>query len=106
MATAGFRRVGCVGRGRVLRAVTRQPRFAGSKAAVLGFYGALDSRVTGSEPAAKAALDRAGLVNDLVVEPDADHAFFNDTGPRYNAAAAADAWQRLLDWFGRYLVAQ
>jgi carboxymethylenebutenolidase len=79
------------------------PDFTGSKAAVLGIYGALDTRVTGSESAAKAALDRTGLVNELVVEPNADHAFFNDTGPRYNAAAAADAWQRLLDWFGRYL---
>ncbi len=78
--------------------------FAGSRdAAVLGFYGALDQRVTSSEPAAAAALERAGLVHELVVEPDADHAFFNDTGPRYNAAAAADAWQRLQDWFGRYL---
>jgi carboxymethylenebutenolidase len=79
------------------------PDFSGSKAAVLGIYGALDTRVTGSESAAKAALDRAGLVNNLVVEPNADHAFFNDTGPRYNAVAAADAWQRLLDWFGHYL---
>ncbi|HTY26924.1 MAG TPA: dienelactone hydrolase family protein [Mycobacterium sp.] len=80
------------------------PDFAGSKnAAVLGFYGALDQRVTSSEPAAKAALDNAGLVNDLVVESDADHAFFNDTGPRYNAAAAADAWGRVTDWFSRYL---
>ena len=41
-----------------------------------------------------------------VVEPDADHAFFNDTGARYNAAAAGDAWQRLLDWFDRYLTGQ
>ncbi len=80
------------------------PDFAGSKgAAVLAFYGALDTRVTGSEAAAKAALDRAGLVNDVVIEPNADHAFFNDTGPRYNAAAAADAWGRVLEWFGRYL---
>jgi carboxymethylenebutenolidase len=82
------------------------PDFTGSKAAVLAIYGALDSRVTTSQNAAKAALDRAGLVNEIIVEPDADHAFFNDTGPRYNAAAAADAWRRLLDWFGRYLVAQ
>ncbi|MCX2929600.1 dienelactone hydrolase family protein [Mycobacterium sp. CVI_P3] len=81
------------------------PDFSGSKdAAVLGFYGALDQRVTSSEPAAKAALDQAGLVNELVVEPDADHAFFNDTGPRYNPVAAADAWTRLQDWFSRYLV--
>ncbi len=79
------------------------PDFAGSKAAVLAIYAALDSRVTGSQPAAKAALDHAGLVNEFVVEPNADHAFFNDTGPRYNAGAAADAWQRLLEWFGRYL---
>ena len=80
-----------------------KPDFAGAKAAVLAIYAASDTRVTGSQAAAKAALDRAGLVSELVVEPDADHAFFNDTGPRYNAAAAADAWQRLLDWFGRYL---
>jgi carboxymethylenebutenolidase len=80
------------------------PDFAASKdAAVLALYGALDTRVTSSEAAAKAALDRAGLVNDVVIEPNADHAFFNDTGPRYNAAAADDAWGRVLEWFGRYL---
>lgn len=80
------------------------PDFSGSKnAAVLGLYGALDQRVTSSEPAAKAALDQAGLVNDLIVEPDADHAFFNDTGPRYNPIAAADAWTRVQDWFSRHL---
>jgi carboxymethylenebutenolidase len=72
-------------------------------AAVLGFYGARDKRVTDSQPAAAAALEKAGLVHDLVVEPDADHAFFNDTGPRYDAAAATDAWQRLQDWLARYL---
>ena len=80
------------------------PDFAGSRgAAVLGFYGALDQRVTDSEPAARAALQRAGLVHELVVEPDADHAFFNDTGPRYQPAAAADAWRRLQDWFAAHL---
>lgn len=80
------------------------PDFAGSKnAAVLAFYGALDTRVTSSQQAAKAALDRAGLVNDIIIEPNAEHAFFNDTGPRYNAAAAHDAWGRVLEWFGRYL---
>ncbi len=79
------------------------PDFAGSKAAVLAFYGALDTRVTSTKDAAVAALQRAGLVNDVIVEPDADHAFFNDTGERYNPAAAADAWRKVLDWFGRYL---
>jgi carboxymethylenebutenolidase len=80
------------------------PDFGGSKrAAVLAFYGALDNRVTASEPAARAALEKAELINDIVVEPNADHAFFNDSGPRYNAAAADDAWRRVLEWFGRYL---
>ncbi|HCA53697.1 MAG TPA: dienelactone hydrolase, partial [Mycobacterium sp.] len=80
------------------------PDFAGSKdTAVLGFYGSLDQRVTSTEPAARAALERAGVVNELVVEEGADHAFFNDSGKRYDPAAAADAWQRLQDWFTRYL---
>ncbi len=84
--------------------VPEDPDFAGSRdTAVLGIYAALDDRVNASEPAARAALDRAGLVYELVTEPDADHAFFNDTRERYNPAAAADAWRRLQDWFGRYL---
>jgi len=78
--------------------------FAGSRnAAVLGIYAALDARVNASEPQARAALEKAGLVFELVTEPDADHAFFNDTSQRYNPAAAADAWKRLQDWFARHL---
>lgn len=35
-----------------------------------------------------------------VVSYDADHAFFNDTRPEvYNPEAAADAWQRVLNFF-------
>ena len=32
-----------------------------------------------------------------------DHAFFNDTGPRYDAEAATQAYQAMLDWFGQHL---
>ena len=75
------------------------PDFSGSKdVAVLGFYGELDQRVNATEPVAKAALEKAGLVHELVTEPGANHAFFNDTGDRYDAAAAADAWPRTQDW--------
>ncbi len=81
-----------------------KPDFAGSKGtAVLGFYGALDDRVNASEPTARAALEKAGLVFELVTEPDADHAFFNDTGKRYDPQAAANAWKRLRDWFADHL---
>ena len=39
-----------------------------------------------------------------VVSYDADHAFFNDTRPEvYNPEAAADAWQRVLNFFGERL---
>ena len=75
------------------------PDFSGSKdVAVLGFYGALDQRVNATEPVAKAALEKAGIVHELVTEPGANHAFFNDTGDRYDAGAAADAWRRMQDW--------
>ncbi|ORA57650.1 dienelactone hydrolase family protein [Mycobacteroides franklinii] len=79
------------------------PDFSRSKAAVLAFYGELDKRVTASKDQAAEALQRAGLVHEIVVEPGADHAFFNDGGPRYNATAAADAWQRLTVWFGQHV---
>jgi carboxymethylenebutenolidase len=75
------------------------PDFSGSKnVAVLGFYGELDQRVNATEPVAQAALEKAGLVHELITEPGANHAFFNDTGDRYDAAAARDAWRRMLDW--------
>lgn len=78
--------------------------FSGSKdVAVLGFYGSKDARVTGTKDAAQQALDKAGVVNQLVVEQNADHAFFNDTGERYDPTAAADAWQKMQDWFTKYV---
>lgn len=80
------------------------PDFAASKdVAVLGFYGELDQRVNATEPAAKAALEKAGVVHELVTEPGANHAFFNDTGDRYDPAAAADAWRRVLDWLSTHV---
>ncbi|WP_137149157.1 dienelactone hydrolase family protein [Mycolicibacterium sp. CR10] len=80
------------------------PDFSGSKdVAVLGFYGELDQRVNATEPAARAALEKAGLVHELVTEPGANHAFFNDTGDRYDPTAAADAWRRTLDWLATHV---
>jgi carboxymethylenebutenolidase len=80
------------------------PDFAGSKdVAVLGIYAAQDQRVNATEPVARAALEKAGLVFELVTEPDANHAFFNDTGDRYNATAADDAWRRVQEWLTKYV---
>jgi carboxymethylenebutenolidase len=77
--------------------------FAGTNAAVLGVYGGLDDRVNATRDAAKAALERAGLEHRLVTFARADHAFFNDTGPRYDPAAAATAYRRVLAWFRQYV---
>lgn len=80
------------------------PDFAGSRnVAVLAFYGALDQRVNATEPVVRAALEKAGMVHELITEPDANHAFFNDTGDRYQPAAAADAWRRIQGWFATHL---
>ena len=76
---------------------------AGSKAAVLAIYAELDSRVNASRGAARAALRKAGLRHQIVTFPDVDHAFFNPTGSRYDAAAAAAAYRRMLGWFDRYV---
>ena len=35
--------------------------------------------------------------------PNANCAFFNDTGQNYDLTAAADAWPNMLDWYGRYV---
>jgi carboxymethylenebutenolidase len=77
---------------------------SGSKAAVLAFYAENDTRVNDTREAATAALEAAELTHEVVVEPGTGHAFFNDTRPeRYNAAAAADAYNRLLQWLGKHL---
>jgi carboxymethylenebutenolidase len=70
----------------------------GNRAAVLGVYGGLDVRVGATKPAAKAALDAAGLKHELLTFAEADHAFFNDTGARFNAHAATEVWRRTLNW--------
>jgi carboxymethylenebutenolidase len=78
--------------------------FSGSPdAAVLGIYAEQDARVNASREAATAALEQAGLTHEIVTYPGANHAFFNDTGPRYDQAAATQAYAKVLDWFGQHL---
>ena len=76
---------------------------AGSRAAVLGIYAELDSRVNASRAAARAALRGAGLRHQIVTYPGVDHAFFNPTGARHDPAAAAAAYRRMVNWFGTHV---
>jgi carboxymethylenebutenolidase len=74
-----------------------------SKAAVLGIYAGLDDRVNATQDAARAALEAARVEHQFLVFTAADHAFFNDTGERFNAAAMAEANRRVLDWFDEFV---
>ena len=79
------------------------PDFSGNTAAVLGVYAEQDARVNASRETAEAALTAAGLEHEIKVYPGVDHAFFNDSGARYNAEQAAAAYADVLAWLGRYL---
>ena len=66
---------------------------------MLGVYGGLDARVNATRQAAQAALEAARLDHEILTFTEADHAFFNDTGARFNAPAAEEAWRRVIGWF-------
>ena len=66
-------------------------------------YGELDSRITDGWPAFDDALSQAGVPHEGHTYMGANHGFHNDTTPRYDEAAAKEAWQRALDWFNKYL---
>lgn len=72
-------------------------------AAVLAIYGELDSRINSGIPAIEQAMQENGKIYEKMIYPNADHAFHNDTGSRYNPEAARDAWERTLTWFEQYV---
>jgi carboxymethylenebutenolidase len=63
---------------------------------VLGIYGETDTRITSKVPEVDAEMKKLKKSFEYKVYDGAGHAFFNDTGDRYNAAAAKDAWVRTL----------
>jgi len=79
------------------------PDFSRAKAAVFAIYGEQDERVNASRDRAEAALKAAGLTYEIRTFAGAGHAFFNDTGPRYNAQAAQEAYQAVLEWYAQHL---
>src|SRR2546421_5286151 len=73
------------------------------KAPINAQYGELDNRITDGWPAFDAALTEAKVTHEGHIYKGANHGFHNDTTPRYDEAAAKEAWQHTLDWFGKYL---
>src|SRR5246500_4278814 len=76
------------------------------KAPINAQYGELDTRITDGWPAFDAALTEANVPHEGHIYKGANHGFHNDTTPRYDEAAAKEAWQRTPDWFNKYLRAE
>ena len=65
---------------------------------VLALYGEEDERLIQGLPDVIQRMKDAGVDFVFHVYPHAGHAFFNDSGPRYVADVAADAWSRSLEF--------
>jgi carboxymethylenebutenolidase len=76
---------------------------ATTPAAVFAIYAERDTRITNTKDQIEQQLRRTGHPYRITVYPGVDHAFHNDTGPRYNATQAEAAWVATIDWFHRYL---
>jgi carboxymethylenebutenolidase len=81
-----------------------EARLAPIDAPILGLFGAEDSGIkVESVEAFRQALQRLGKEHEIHIYPGAGHAFANPTGQSYNEKAAADAWQKTVDFLARHL---
>ena len=74
----------------------------------LGLYGDLDQGIPVEDvEELRLAVEAAPVATEIVRYADADHGFnCNDRPSVFNAAAAADAWQRTLGWFDSHIPAR
>jgi carboxymethylenebutenolidase len=76
------------------------------KAPVLGLYGGKDQGIPlDTVEQMRTALKPAKVETEIVVYPDAPHAFYADYRPSYVEKDAKDAWQKALAWFKKHGVA-
>jgi dienelactone hydrolase len=73
------------------------------KAEFVEFASPNDERVNAAWPPYEAALKQAGVRHQAFRVPGTQHGFNNDTTPRYDQAAARQAWARTIDFFNRVL---
>jgi len=76
---------------------------AAIQAPLLLHFAEHDDNVNAGWPAYEAALKENGKTYEAHIYPGTNHGFHNDSTPRYDEAAAKLAWQRTVDWFGKYL---
>jgi carboxymethylenebutenolidase len=73
------------------------------RAPLLLVFADTDERINAMWPPYEAALKKANAKFEAVKYPGTQHGFNNDTTPRFDAAAAAKAWERTLALFNRTL---
>ncbi len=73
------------------------------KAALQLHYASLDTRVNAGWPAYEEALKANGVNYTMHMYEGANHAFHNDSTPRYDEAAAKLAWQRTLEFLSTHV---
>jgi carboxymethylenebutenolidase len=66
-------------------------------------YAELDRAITGQLGPALSAMSTMQKRFEVHIYENTNHAFFNDTGPRYDPVAACDAWSKVLSFFNRHL---
>ena len=72
-------------------------------APVLGLYGGQDDSIPQeSVEKMRQALHAANAKSEIVVYPEAGHAFNADYRSSYHEESARDGWQRMLAWFRQY----
>jgi carboxymethylenebutenolidase len=72
-------------------------------APVLGLYGAKDDSIPqDTVETMRQALRAANATAEIVVYPQAGHAFNADYRASYHEESAQDGWQRMLAWFAQY----
>ena len=70
---------------------------------VLGLYGGMDPSIPVEQvQRMRAAIAAARKNAEIVLYPEAGHAFHADYRPTYNDSAACDGWTRLREWFRQY----
>jgi carboxymethylenebutenolidase len=76
------------------------------KAPVLGLYGAADQGIpVETVERMRSACEAAGKTCEIIIYPDAPHAFHADYRPSYRPEPAKDGWSRMLAWFRKHGVA-
>lgn len=86
------------------RLVTDANELEALEAPILGIFGGLDQGIpVESVHDFEAALESLDHPVEIHIYPDADHAFANPSGTRYNAEAAEDAWVQTTAFLAEHL---